>query len=1075
MEPDAQKEVNRLRRALLTLDGRLKEAPRNAEVAVALAETLLRLALRTEDPARRVQYLVRACQVDPYDPRLRVQLALARKREGDTQGMQGCLLAATAVAPGDPRPWLALGRFHLDRLRQGAKAKVADLAIDAFARAAEADPRLSEPHLGRLEAAILARVVAPEKSRLATLLPDALLALRPTVELLPRIGCLGLCMAFAIHYPRHAPLKKSAKDDKQRAADRLVRRKHFQGLLAGLRPFHDRFPGDPGLSMIGAAVEILDAEDEALPEHVAAAAGRFSDARLLHLFVHQRVEEIREPERRAEVLMALAGRMPLTRGLAEEVLAALNSSARAAVQGGDHAQAERAWKQGLTLDRYSLALHHNLALLALCRRDAAALGVHLGNTVELLLTYWQLAPGGRRYLERLAARHESFAGRLRTALEQTLARAEGAPPEGDLIAAWLREAQASLALRGALLHEGPGTQAVGMVLPGEAREALVGYIRDLGAATAAGGLPAALHRFLDPPLHRPPPLHYEALGIPADAPPSEVKKRYTKAFEELGRTVIQAQMTGEERAAQRAIERLARLEKAYEVLSDPTRRRRYDSECIPPAEHGFHMTRRRFVQDLHDFAHTLEERKAPGLSVLLCRAYHQVPHEQIDPYFELLQPGVRTLIRNNMASLGVRPLVNAAQERMSAAAQAAGGGAEARDLLIAALAAGARGMRYVHYLLAVCELRMEEEHIEKHHGKTAPGVQMHEAPSLYAPTVRADRCLLIVHEVDAEGEEKLRCVPVNGPRAVLCVDPSSPCTAWVRLKDGEGTATERAAVERGQGGWRLRSLSAEGAAIRVNGVRLAAPVPLQTGDHIILEHDKGAAHFSFFLTASPPEVLVGKGENGFTRARYYIAHSLLCAAEDEEFSEKLTKLLDSVDSADRMAVLRPAIKLMNEEKWAAAQAILDKVLKQQPGHAGALYHLAICLLKRDRPAEAAKAAAQARQRADDAELRKEAAELEQAASEQAAVRSAMAAFEADNFAEAIRLFRQLPPKIRELSNLKLVYNVARARHLLRNGRYGVDAAELNSVRTDLLLLSRGADDTDVRASAGRLLQQLNMV
>src|SRR5262249_37440174 len=142
-------------------------------------------------------------------------------------------------------------------------------------------------------------------------------------------------------------LKKSAKDDKQREADRLARRKLFGALLKGLAPWQERFAADPRLAMIAAGVEILDADDPVLPERISAAAGQIPEARLLLLFVHQRLEEIREPEGRAEALGKLAARRPLGLGMDRELLAALNASARDAVQAGDYALAERWWREGL--------------------------------------------------------------------------------------------------------------------------------------------------------------------------------------------------------------------------------------------------------------------------------------------------------------------------------------------------------------------------------------------------------------------------------------------------------------------------------------------------------------------------------------------------------------------------------------------------------------------------------------------------------------------------------------------------------------------------------------------------------
>lgn len=720
LQPGGTPEVQRLRRALLTLEARLKESPRNPEIALALAETLLRLSLRAEDAGKQVAYLTRACVLDPYDSHLRLQLGLAWQRKGDFAAALPALQAATALNPRNARAFYCLGRLHLEQLRSGlrvkaeqvkaGKAKLEDLALAAFERALAIEPHFVAAALGKLEAMCFARTTAPDKSRLSGLLPQLLSAITPAAEWLPRVVCVSLCAAFAIHYPRHLPTKKLAQEDQQRAQDRAARRKLYDALLRSLAPWQRAFPEDSGLAMIAAVIAILDAEDEALAERTAAVAEHIREPRILHLFVHQRIEEIREPAHRAEILASMAQRFPLRSGLERELLSAMNTAARMALLADEPEKAEKWWRRGLQTDPYCLAFHHNLTLLALSRRDPAALATHLGNTVELLLLYWQLAPQGKRYLERLAACHESFSGKLRVKVSQMLTGTEATQQDGELLLAWLRETQAALALRAVLLTQQTSPAA-------EVGEAVVRYLRDLMALAApAVPVPTALQTLLDPQLSRPAPLHYEALGVAAAAPPSELRKRHQQAVEELTRIMQQARLQGDREAAQRAQERLTRLEAAFAVLSDAAQRKRYDAECLSPEEHSFHMARRGFIKDLHEFAHELAKREASGQYGLLCRAYWQMPHQHIESYFDSLQLGAHRVIRSNMAALQTRPLINAAQELMNDEKWA-----PARELLRVVLAISGPSGRTLYYL-AVCELKLEEQHIEKQLAPSGPGV-----------------------------------------------------------------------------------------------------------------------------------------------------------------------------------------------------------------------------------------------------------------------------------------------------------------------------------------------------------------
>src|SRR4051812_43994002 len=101
--------VQSLKRAVLALRARVEQSPKDGAGACALAEALFRLAARTVEPARQVEYLTRACQLDPYDARLRIALGRACVQAGDLRGGSDAFGAAAALRPADPGPWIALG------------------------------------------------------------------------------------------------------------------------------------------------------------------------------------------------------------------------------------------------------------------------------------------------------------------------------------------------------------------------------------------------------------------------------------------------------------------------------------------------------------------------------------------------------------------------------------------------------------------------------------------------------------------------------------------------------------------------------------------------------------------------------------------------------------------------------------------------------------------------------------------------------------------------------------------------------------------------------------------------------
>ena len=477
--------------------------------------------------------------------------------------------------------------------------------------------------------------------------------------------------------------------------------------------------------MVKAVVDVLDADvpdgaDEgekrttAFAERVGQAAGLFTDRWLFHLTLHQKLEEVGDPLRRASVIKAVSQRVQLGVGLDRELLGSFNAAARAAILDGKLAEAERLWRRArLEVDRYCAAFHHNLALVALHRRDSANLAAHLRNTVELLLTHWWLDQDRVDLLDRLAAKHESFAARLRKTVEPAVQRAEGETVDGEMLGAWVGETRAYLVLRGAIVVIERGRSP-------ELCEALVRFLRELSmVADAVLALPSGLSADLDPP----PSAAYPAALPRLRAPPRRRGRRHPEEVHRAAGAALAAPGRGRCRPARsdalEAQQKLARLEEANAVLSDPGKRSAYDRQCLPAKEHAFHSARQRFISDLHDFTYELANRGATELVNLLVRAYRQTPHERIDAYFEAQQANQRKIIRDNMAAFAMKEFLDQARELMDKERWK-----EAYNLLTLAHSAGGASNRSVHYRLAWCELKLEIAHIREHGAPSASGTKV---------------------------------------------------------------------------------------------------------------------------------------------------------------------------------------------------------------------------------------------------------------------------------------------------------------------------------------------------------------
>lgn len=72
------------------------------------------------------------------------------------------------------------------------------------------------------------------------------------------------------------------------------------------------------------------------------------------------------------------------------------------------------------------------------------------------------------------------------------------------------------------------------------------------------------------------PEHYAVLGVNTDASDAEIKRRYRALMRE-----VHPDANSDDPAANR---KAARINAAYEVLSDPTKRRAYDAGTLPSAE-----------------------------------------------------------------------------------------------------------------------------------------------------------------------------------------------------------------------------------------------------------------------------------------------------------------------------------------------------------------------------------------------------------------------------------------------------------------------------------------------------------
>jgi tetratricopeptide (TPR) repeat protein len=139
--------------------------PRYAAPRILLGASLLALG-RVREARKEVE---RAVKLAPKEPLARLQLAKVEERTGDWTAAVEQYRALTEMKPGEPEYVYGLGSAYLrlsewclrelDKVDGGAARRFQatghnyrvqgrpDLALAAFARAAEADPRLPEVHL----------------------------------------------------------------------------------------------------------------------------------------------------------------------------------------------------------------------------------------------------------------------------------------------------------------------------------------------------------------------------------------------------------------------------------------------------------------------------------------------------------------------------------------------------------------------------------------------------------------------------------------------------------------------------------------------------------------------------------------------------------------------------------------------------------------------------------------------------------------------------------------------------------------------------------------------------------------
>jgi len=715
-------EVAALKRAVLTLRSRVEQAPKDAPAAFALAEALFRLAKETPgDPARQVEYLTRAVSHDPYDARLRIALGRARVKTGDVKGGVESFVAAAGLKPKDPGPWLALGNALVAHYRAvpEAKAKMIDRALEAYDKALALDPSLHAVHAAKLHAAACARVAG----RPLKVIPTAMQSFGPTPELAPAMTWLALELAYAIHFPKHVGTKVAK--DRITTDEKTAKTTAYRALLAGLETWSAHLV-DADFAMPKAAIEIFDAElpdgddeaqtatkAEAFALAVLAAAPRFSDRWLLHLVVHQKLEEIADPATRVAVVRAVIGRVPLAVGMDRELFAALNAAARGALLENKAADAQKFWSDGLAIDRYCIAFHHNLALVALHQRDAASLAVHLQSAVDLQLAQWCLHGERTDLVERLAAQHAIFAARLEKSVATELGRSEG-EIDPNLLAAWIGETQISFVMQAVL-----GALARGTAPDAALRNVVASYLREQPAIADPGGVvPPALLDLLDP-VQRRAPHYYDWLGVVKEATAEEIEKGAEGARSSAMELLARALGTGERGMLDAAQKRLARISEAKETLLDAGKRAAYDASCITYVEHAYNKARYTFVDQLADHITALAKREKHELVRLLARAYRMVPLDRIAEYFPGdAYDGIRTHIINHATRLPhLRELME--QDKHAEAYQVA-------DQALAFLETwrSTRGDlgAWVNYFLAVCEYRKELAYVRLHGVNTAAGV-----------------------------------------------------------------------------------------------------------------------------------------------------------------------------------------------------------------------------------------------------------------------------------------------------------------------------------------------------------------
>ena len=386
-------------------------APRDGRLAKATAEILFAKYDKETNEGAQASLLDKALSFSPYNGRLWLRAGLDSLQSGEASTVLLELATAAVVSREKVVPTGVLAAALLFGSRTGPSAEsarwVADRLWTQLPNANERDRR-----------AILWLCIVTEASakqtridRIAQHTAELVEQLSPTPQ--DAVWATSITCAAGLAYSTHRKSTPQARERRLMDLSRIIHR------------WNRRLPESGVVPAAAAFLAVLRAPLDDLGSQLSTHRTVLADNRLVRLLVSVRVtgldipgDPFAELDERMNLLDRLGSTNRRSVGVDRELFDLLDRKGRLAISCRRYADADEAWRRGLAEDESAIGFTHNLAMIALAARNAAAF-LERSRQWALDLYHWVIRSNEpARPLEALKRRYALFAGRLGRLLQK---------------------------------------------------------------------------------------------------------------------------------------------------------------------------------------------------------------------------------------------------------------------------------------------------------------------------------------------------------------------------------------------------------------------------------------------------------------------------------------------------------------------------------------------------------------------------------------------------------------------------------------------------------------------------------